>query len=174
MVTGGPSSGKTTLLNALQQKGYKTLPEAARLVIDEGLAQGKTIEQIRANEQHFQEEVFKRKITVENQLNPNDIIFLDRGIQDTWAYFEELGFELTSFMYKPLMKPHYKTVFLLEPLPNFEEDYARTEDRNFTLSITNHLHTAYSRADMTPIRVPVLSINERLQFILNYINKGEA
>ena len=42
VITGGPSTGKTTLLEELAKRGYKTIPEVARVVIDEGIAAGKT------------------------------------------------------------------------------------------------------------------------------------
>lgn len=35
VLTGGPGTGKTTLLKELAKRGYQTVPEAARLVIQE-------------------------------------------------------------------------------------------------------------------------------------------
>ncbi|RLI44817.1 hypothetical protein DRO69_06575, partial [Candidatus Bathyarchaeota archaeon] len=34
VITGGPGSGKTTLVNKLSSLGFKVIPEAARLVVE--------------------------------------------------------------------------------------------------------------------------------------------
>src|SRR6185312_6669514 len=44
VLTGGPCAGKTTVILELQKRGYHVLEEAARSVIDEMLAQGKTLD----------------------------------------------------------------------------------------------------------------------------------
>ncbi|MBT13409.1 MAG: hypothetical protein CMI02_15405 [Oceanospirillaceae bacterium] len=40
VVTGGPGGGKSTLLDALAERGYRIAPEAARRLIKERLAAG--------------------------------------------------------------------------------------------------------------------------------------
>jgi predicted ATPase len=140
------------------------------LVIDDGLARGLTIKQIRRDEKRFQDDVLARKIDIEAGLKPGQVTFLDRGMHDSLAYYTSLGWKPTLAMQKALQAARYQTVFLLEPLPTFEQDYARTEDAAFTHKITELLHDAYSQYGMTPIRVPVLSPNERAQFILQHAN----
>ena len=67
IITGGPCSGKSTLLEAFKNDGEICIQEAARTVIDEGLAIGKKIEEIRANEESFQDIVLQRKIQIETE-----------------------------------------------------------------------------------------------------------
>ena len=55
VITGGPSTGKTALLEELAKRGYQTKPEAARVYIDDEISHGMTIDQIRINESKFQE-----------------------------------------------------------------------------------------------------------------------
>ena len=40
VITGGPGSGKTSLLNAFSEDGYQVVPEVARNIIREQLEQG--------------------------------------------------------------------------------------------------------------------------------------
>jgi len=47
VITGGPSSGKSTVLSCLEKMDYRIIPEAARVLIDEEMAKGKTLEEIR-------------------------------------------------------------------------------------------------------------------------------
>jgi predicted ATPase len=173
VITGGPSSGKTTLLGELQKYGYPTIPEMARLVIDDGFARGLTIKEIRKDEQAFQDTVFERKLALEAGLDVKQEAFMDRGLHDSLAYYESLGWEASIVMRAAMDKACYKAIFLLEPLPQFHEDEARTEDIHFTRRLTTLLQDAYIQYGMEPVRVPVLSPAERAQFILDYIQTGE-
>ena len=60
-------------------------------------------------------------------------------------------------------------MFLLDPLPSFEHDYARTENAIFSQKITDMMADAYQRAGIEPIRVPHTKPEERLALILSHI-----
>jgi predicted ATPase len=173
VITGGPSSGKTSLLEELQKRGYQTLPEAARAVIDQGLAKGLSVEQIRADEQKFQEEVAKMKIQIESN-HPSDILtFIDRGMHDTLAYMLHYGYEVADWIQEALQKATYQAVFILDQLPVFDKDYARTEKDGFADKISKELEQAYTESGLKPIRVPVMPVAQRADFIQNFIG-GKA
>ncbi len=175
VITGGPSTGKTTLLNLLSKKGYMTVPEAARLLIDREMAKGKTLEQIRADEAAFQEEIARMKQVIEAELSTNtQTVFLDRGMQDTLAYLRHYDFEVKDWVHDALKAATYNKVFLLDPLPLYEKDYARSEDEAFVQQIDDLLYEAYVLFGMEPVRVPALSPSERINFILKHIDQDEA
>lgn len=180
IITGGPSTGKSTLLSNLQQLGYKTVPEAARVAIDEGIERGQTVEEIRADEFYFQSQVHFRKARLEHTLPEHQLIFWDRGLDgDTSVYAikamlddkanpdpdEIYGTEIISAPTKL-----YKGVFLLDRLP-YQKDYARVEDEEEAAGIHNALDKAYRKFGYNPIRVPVLPIDERIEFILDQARK---
>ena len=54
VLAGRPSSEKTAVLNELSKQGYVAFPETAKAFIEKGIAKGKTIKEIRANEREFQ------------------------------------------------------------------------------------------------------------------------
>lgn len=169
VITGGPSTGKTTLLNELEKLGHMIVPEAARTWIDQELARGLTIEQIRADEEAFQHAVMKLKDEIEDNLESSVTTFLDRGKADTWAYLRHYGYESPEWIDKSIQDSGYQKVFLLDPLETYEKDYARTEDADFTDKITDLLEKAYTEAGQTPVRVPALPVKERLDFILQHV-----
>ncbi len=173
VVTGGPSVGKTTLLAALAAKGYATAGEAARAVIDEGLAAGKTVAEIRADEKAFQEEVVRYKIATEATL-PKDVpTFFDRAMHDTIAYLRYYGFGIADWIREACRQSRYATVFLLEPLATYEQDYARVEDADFARKIQDLLYDAYAEDGMQPVRVPAMPSEDRVQFILNHVSQEQ-
>ncbi|MDQ3019026.1 MAG: ATP-binding protein [Bacteroidota bacterium] len=126
VITGGPSSGKTTTVNQLKSLGFASSPEAARILIDIGNNCGLTIQEIRRNEEHFNQSILGIQMAVENILLPDKICFHDRGIPDSIAYTRLSGGD-DSIARKFLTKRKYHKIFLLELLP-FQKDYARTED----------------------------------------------
>jgi len=166
VITGGPSTGKTTLLTELEKLGYKTLPEAARSWIDENLAKGVSVEQLRANEQHFQEDVVRLKQRIEARLDPSEILFFDRGMHDTIAYMQFYHYNIEPWVEAFTAHAQYKKVFLLEPLRQYTQDYARTEDKDFTEHITKLLRDSFATHGMEPIYVPAVSPKERVAFVL--------
>lgn len=169
-IVGGPGTGKTSVIKELQSRGYNTIKEAAREEIDEALAGGKTIEEIRSNPEEFQLAIVRRKIRNENEWlkrTDQEVVFVDRGMQDTWAY---LTFENLSIAreLEGIMNSHkYHKVFLLEELDNYDgEDYARTESPEEATKIHKLTEQAYKRYGMAIEVVPNMSVRERVDYIL--------
>lgn len=173
VITGGPSTGKTTLLAELDKLGHRVVPEAARMVIDEGIAKGLTISQVRADELAFQRDVLKLKQKVEAALDVNKLTFLDRGMHDSLAYLRHYGFEIDDWVQELFKNSMYKKVFLLEPLPQYVKDYARTEGGGFTKKMHKLLHDAYADFGMEPIHIPPVSVEERLKIILAHVKQEQ-
>jgi len=168
VITGSPSSGKTTLINSLAKLGYQTVPEAARVLIDEETKKGKTLEEIRKNEIEFQKKVLEIKIETEKKLDKSKITFFDRGIPDTIAYFQLYDFDAEDVI-KLCKKLQYRKIFLLEKLP-FEKDYARIEDDEKAHKLQILLRNAYADLGYEIIDVPAISVEKRLEMILSNTN----
>jgi predicted ATPase len=168
VITGSASSGKTTLINSLAKLGYATIPEAARVFIDEEMKRGKTIEEIRRSEIEFQRKVLDIKIKIENELSKDKIIFFDRAIPDSIAYFQICGFDPKEVI-KICKENTYRKIFLLERLP-LEKDYARTEDNETMNKLQILLKKAYSDLGYEVIDIPIMSIEARTKMILSNID----
>jgi len=173
VITGGPSTGKTTLLAELSKRGYKTLPEAARHIIESNLAKGLSLQEIRADEKKFQEDVALLKAEVESTLQKDTPIFLDRGMHDTIAYLQHYGFAIEDWVQNLVKKSSYDKVFLLEPLGEYIQDNARTEGEEFVVTMHNLLNVVYTKYGMRPISVPAMPVIDRANFILRNLG-GES
>lgn len=171
VITGGPSSGKTTLLAELERRGHATIPEAARIVIDDGLAKGMTLAQVRGDERAFQLDVFRMKIQIEAGLDQGKPTFFDRGMHDTVAYFKLHAFDITDEIRRAVGTATYQTVFLLDPLPLYEQDYARTEPPELIQRLHRLLLGAYADAGMQPIAVSAMPVPERAAFVLSHVQR---
>ncbi|UFK98290.1 AAA family ATPase [Kaistella faecalis] len=165
VITGGPCTGKTTVVNILAQRGYKTTIEYARHYIDLQKIQGRTVEEIRKNKKEFQLSVLNMQIAEENSLDPNETAYLDRALPDAMAYHQFLGLELDEFLIQQCHKYRYHRVFILDRLP-LTNDYARLEDESEQLRIHNLIIEVYKSLGIPLIHVPVLPPEERVDFIL--------
>ena len=166
VITGGPSSSKTTTVNMLSERGYKTTIEHARHYIDTMHQGGRTVEEIRSNQMEFQAGVLEMQIEQEAILSADEIIFLDRAIPDALAYYRFLNLAVDERLSKALETASYKKIFILSLLP-FVKDYARTEDEDAQKKIHSLLVDVYTSLPSPVIHVPALSPEDRVSFIIN-------
>lgn len=165
VVTGAPSSGKTTILKYLEKKGHKVYYEWARIYIDQEMKKGKTLKEIRKDEVVFQKKILKLKINFEKKLSPKDLLFMERGIPDSTAYFALAGGS-ESNLKLALKHIHYKKVFIMDII-KFRIDYARTESQEQAFALDKLLEKSYTDLEIEVLRVPMMSVPKRARFILN-------
>lgn len=165
VITGGPSSGKTTTVNLLKERGYITTFEHARHYLDTQRLKGKTIDEVRKNQSEFQLGVLDMQIEQESQISPDVLVFLDRAIPDALAYYRFLNLPEDEKLTEAMRTVSYKKVFVLDCLP-LVEDYARTEDMIAQKKIHALLLEVYESLGFPVVKVPVMEPEERVDFIL--------
>ena len=165
VLTGGPSSGKTTTVNLLAARGYKTTIEHARHFLDTQMVTGKTVDEIRENQEHFQAGVLEMQIEQEAQLSPEDVVFLDRAIPDAMAYYKFLDLKPDIRLVEAMKTVSYRKIFILDRLP-LVKDYARLEDETDQRKIHSLIIEVYESLPFPVVYVPVLEPNERVDYIL--------
>ncbi|MFH0730870.1 MAG: ATP-binding protein [Pseudomonadota bacterium] len=167
VITGAPCSGKTSVIRILENDGYEVVHETARALLDHALAQGLTLEAIKADELTFERHVLSAKIAAESSLNKNRPVFLDRAIPDSIAYFRKAGFDITE----PLASSRlfqYRKIFLFERLL-FQKDAVRSEDDAIAAELERLLAESYEMLGYSVLRVPVMPVVERTEFILSHL-----
>jgi predicted ATPase len=167
VITGAPCAGKTTVLNELKKLGYPCCQEVARAFIERSISQGMTLEQIRADESKFQNALIQEKLQIEKESNPAAVIFFDRAMPDTVTYYRISGLDPDSAL-KYCFYRRYRRVFILDPL-EFENDNARTEDPETVQFLDEWLEKDYRALGYDVIRVPVMTVAERINFILHRV-----
>ena len=142
VLTGGPCTGKTTMVNMLSNVGYKTTIEHARHYIDTQKASGRSVKEITEKKRQFQLGVLNMQLEEEQSLNPNEIVFLDRAIPDALAYYRFLGIPPEQALLDAMDFFCYKKIFILDRLPLIN-DYARREDEADQIRIHNLIIEVY-------------------------------
>ena len=169
-IDGTLSSGKTSVIEELKRMGFRTVKEAARTIIDEGLARGLAMDEIRRSEIEFNLAILARKIKTEKELPPGERIFLDRGIPSSIGYLRVHGDKSRAAIEASFTR-RYKKVFIADPLP-MALDEARKKDFMLVEQFHTEILRGYREVDYDPIIIPVFEgtkeegVRQRVQFIL--------
>lgn len=166
VITGGPSSGKSTVIRLLKDMGFETTIELARHYIDLQRMNGRSTEEIRANQRQFQHKVLNMQINVEKKLDPKELVFLDRGLPDELAYYKYFNLQPDEKLIAHLDDNRYRAIFILDLLP-LDKDYARTEDVAAQKALHQMIIDTYLERGEPIVFVPVLPPKERVEFILD-------
>ncbi|MCU0585309.1 MAG: ATP-binding protein [Desulfobacterales bacterium] len=164
VITGAPCSGKTAVIDELARRGRPVVPETARAVIDQELARGRRLEEIKADPAVFEGRIFRTKLALEGRLPPEEPLFLDRGLPDSIAYFTLEGLDPQEPR-AHCLRIRYHRVFLFERL-EFLKDPVRSENDDTAALIERLIEAAYTELGYSPVRVPVLRIPERAEYVL--------
>ncbi|WP_010523517.1 AAA family ATPase [Aquimarina agarivorans] len=168
VLSGGPSSGKTTLINELKNQGYYCLHEVSRELIRE--AQKKGIEQpFLTHPEAFNEEILKSRLLQFNAANNTEqsLSFYDRGLHDVVAYMNYANQSVPTNFSSICMKNKYDLVFLLPPWNEiYTQDQERYETYEQAKSVYQFLKNTYSNYGHYIIEVPFGTVADRISFIL--------
>ncbi len=165
VITGAPCSGKTSVINELARRGYRVIPEAARAHIDAELQKGRSLAEIKSDPRCFEGHIFRSKLRSESGLPTAEPLFLDRALPDSIAYYILEGLE-PSEPRRHSLRVRYQRVFLFERL-SFVKDPVRSENARAAAEIERLIEAAYCDLGYAIVRVPVLPIPVRTEFVLN-------
>jgi predicted ATPase len=180
VITAGPSAGKSSTIRELSSRGYRTLPEAARILFDQAISEGRDPEQVREDDDfHEQVENIDRRIERhlprgEDEYAPH-ATFLDRSLVDNVAYRRRFGNTDRGDATLRLLQEasgRYDNVFLLERLP-MKEDEVRVEDEEEAQKTHEAIRQAYKDLNLDPTEVPLMPVDERADFIESHITGSE-
>jgi predicted ATPase len=165
VITGGPSSGKSTVIRLLKDLGYTTTQEVARHYIDLQRINGRSVDEVRANQRQFQHKVLNLQIDLERRLDHQELVFLDRGLPDELAYYQYFNLAPDEKLVEYLKTATYKKIFIMDLLP-LDKDYARIEDVEAQKALHDLIIENYKARNEPIVMVPVLPPKERVAFIL--------
>lgn len=165
VLTAGPSAGKTSTMRELSARGYTTVPEAARLVIDQAISEGYTPDTVR-DEMDFQQLVIDRDYEIEHRAPDDRCVFFDRSLADNIAYCRLYEGSVDESLIEDC-RHRYDNIFILERI-TFQDDYARNEESDEEAQrVHEEIVQTYKYLGYDPIHVPLASVDERAKMILD-------
>ena len=179
VVTGAPGTGKTSIIRALEEKGFHCFHEVIRDMTAAARKDKKSGRQV-SNPLVFVKDPYQFNLDLLNgrinQFEEAEKInakacFYDRGIPDVLAYMDYFNQEYGDQFEEASVKNQYHAVFVVPPWREiYISDNERLETFTESEEIHDHLIASYSRFGADPITVPKLSVHERVTFILEELN----
>lgn len=172
VLIGGPGTGKTTVLNALKEKGFFCFDEVSRALTLK--AQEKGIEQL-----FLTEPLLFSKMLLEGReeqylvadKSQENIVFFDRGIPDVHAYMDYFKTDYPALFLEKSNRYKYDVIFHFSPWKVIHTtDNERYETFEESLNIDGFLMKAYSELGYKIINVPFGNVDERTNFIINSLS----
>jgi predicted ATPase len=171
VITGGPGSGKTTLIAALQARGYATSPEAGRAIIRDQVEIGGNAlpwSEPRA----FAEQMLCWDMRSHRMaLATGAMTFFDRGIPDVVGYLRLLSLAVPPHMERAAELFRYdRRVFIAPPWTDiFESDTERKQTFAEAVSTYEAMMQTYAACGYELIALPMATVAERVEFIERHL-----
>ncbi len=168
VLTGGPGSGKTTLIESLQKCGYSTMAEAGRAIIQDQVAiGGQALPWV--NPLLFAETMLSwdmRSYHVAEQMN--GLVFFDRGVVDVLGYLRLMDLQIPKHIQIAEQKFRYnRLVFIAPPWEEiFENDGERRQDFAEAIRTYEAVSSTYVEMGYDLVELPRSPVEDRVRFIL--------
>lgn len=178
VITGGPGTGKTSIINELKNQNYHCFEEIIRSFTleakNENDASKHTSNPITFvnNPLDFNTRLLNGRIDQFKQAThiEQPLIFFDRGIPDVLAYMSFFNQSYTEDFLNVCYQYKYNHIFLLPPWETiYEVDNERFESFEEAAKIHHFLENVYSKLGYSITEVPFGSVHERTNFIINRI-----
>lgn len=174
VITGGPGTGKSTIIDALIEKGYSCYPEISREVTLEAKRQG--VDQLFLTEPLLFSQMLLdgRLKQYQNALQEtSSLVFIDRGVPDILAYMHFIGDDYPDHFDHSCHECRYSKVFVLPPWEEiYESDEARYENFEQAKVIYEHLKSTYAKYGYALTEVPTGTVEDRIHYILKHLQES--
>ena len=172
VITGGPGSGKSTLIQALAERGVCAMPEAGRAIIQDQLAIGGQALPW-ADPSAFAELMLSWEIrSYRAALKLSDLVIFDRAVPDVLGYLRLCGLPIPSHVDRAARVFRYhQRVFVAPPwLEIFTPDAERTQTFEEAQATYEVMVRTYSELGYSLISLPLDSVEARVEFVLSAIS----
>jgi predicted ATPase len=169
VITGGPGTGKSTVIEKLTQLQFTCMPEISRTITKEAQASG--IEQL-----FLKDPLLFSKLLLDGRIDQyqkaqnqsEQLVFFDRGIPDVFGYLDYLNMDYPDVFIDQSIRHRYTKIFMMPPWKDiYKTDNERYETYEQSLIIYEHLILAYKKIAYPIVNVPEGDIDSRVEFILN-------
>lgn len=173
IITGGPGTGKTSLLDELKNADLKVCDEKARQVIKEQLT-------LKSQKLPWIDVVGFSALVVESILDDRregQSMLFDRGIPDVIGYLKHAKkpVDLNDYRHAVLQMNYRDTVFFAPPWEEiYQQDTERKESYGDSVAISKKIKQAYLDLGFTLIEIPKVSVTARADFIINSMKSAPS
>jgi len=173
VITGGPGTGKSSVITELISRDFMCFEEVSRQVTLDARKDG--VDQLFLTKPLLFSELLLKARTqqfIEAETTDENIVFLDRGLPDVLAYMDFVKTDYPKHFTETCETHVYNKVFVLAPWQEiFVSDSERYENFDQAVEIHHSLLDTYERFGYELIDVPFDSIIKRADFIVDHLNR---
>ena len=176
VITGGPDSGKTSLIDALAAAGIATSPEVGRAVIREELAAGGTVLPW-DDERLFAEKMVVREVAAHAAaLARGETVVLDRAVPDVVGFLRASGCPVPAAIDRAARQHRYNARVFLAPFwaDIYTHDPERRQSAEHARVIEAVMRDAYAGYGYRLLELPRVPVAERVAFVLRALGSPAA
>lgn len=169
VLTGGPGSGKTSVIEELRRRGYAGTQEAGRAIIVDQLLIG-------GNALHTGDRVLFAELMLSWEIrsyrmaqdDPSPAVFFDRAIPEFPGYYRLSGLPVPAHVAAAARLFRYRPrVFVAPPWPEiYTTDSERGQDYAEAVATYEAVTAAYAEQGYELIDLPFAPVAERADFVL--------
>ncbi|OYR20284.1 AAA family ATPase [Brucella thiophenivorans] len=167
IISGGPGSGKSTLIDALENKGFARTVEAGRAIIQHQVKiDGQALPWV--DRALFAELMLSWEMrSYELAHHSKGPVFFDRGIPDVIGYLTLCALPVSEHVRRAALMIRYnRTVFLAPPWEEiFGQDSERKQDFDEAVRTFRAMEQAYRDLGYEIALLPISTVQERVNFI---------
>ena len=168
VITGGPGSGKTTLIERLAVRGICAMPEAGRSIIQDQAAIGGSALPW-ADRSAFAELMLSWELrTYREALRQSGPVVFDRGVPDVVGYLRLCGLPVPPHVERAggIFRYH-RRVFIAPPWKEiFGQDAERKQSFEEAEATYHALVETYSELNYELVPLPLAPIEDRARFVI--------
>lgn len=170
IITGGPGTGKTSVINELKKNGFNCIDENSREIISTQIIKGGKILPWK-NQIAFENKISNLR-TQQYLTSPEEgVCFFDRSIIDCVAYLKLNNLEVSSTIINNIKKCNFNPAVFYTPIWEaiYINDNERKENIKQAEEIEKSILKTYKSEGYKLIKIPKISIKERVGFIISKI-----
>lgn len=174
IVTGGPGSGKSSLIQELARRGLHTMPEAGRAIIRNQVRIGGHALPW-ADRTAFSQLMLSWELRSHHEASAiGRTVMMDRGIPDVIGYLTLCRLPVPSQVETAAHIYRYNSCVFLAPWWEaiFSQDTERKQDTGEAKLTGRVMTETYSRLGYQIIELPLIKIEERADFVIEYLRKS--
>ena len=166
IITGGPGSGKSTVIDALAKRGISTMPEGGRAIIQDQVAIGGNALPW-SDRRAFAELMLSWEMrSYRMAIALKGRVIFDRGVPDVLGYLRLSGLSIPAYVERAAQVFRYnRRVFIAPPWRDiFQIDAERKQSFKEAQATYEAMIESYSDLGYELIQLPLISVEERVNF----------
>jgi predicted ATPase len=171
IITGGPGSGKSSVVDALGAEGFPHMPEAGRAIIQDQVDIGGEALPWADREAFAALMLAWEMRSYREATAMSGPVIFDRAIPDVIGYLRLCGLPVPDFIVRAAkMRRYARRVFIA---PHWPAIFAQDAERKQTCAEAEATHEAmvevYTELGYELVPLPLATVAERVRFVLSHI-----